>query len=103
MKPGEVNHVGKKLVYSLRTTTTFTMGACDETFKIHSGTLNCNSEKVLYLLKCKVCGEVSYVGKAKTKFQYRFNNYKSKDRAFRKGNQKIPHTPETFSRSLLSR
>ena len=52
--------------------------------------LNCNSEKVLHLLKCKVCGEASYVGKAKTKFRYRLNNYKSKHRAFRKGNRKIP-------------
>ena len=41
-------------------------------------------------MKCKVCGETPpYVGKAKTKFRYRFNNYKSKYRAFRKGNQKI--------------
>ena len=30
------------------------------------------------------------VGKAKTKFRYRFNNYKSKHRVFRKGNRKIP-------------
>ena len=42
-----------------------------------SGPLNCNSEKVLYLLKCKVCGEAAYVGKAKTNFRYSFNNYKS--------------------------
>ena len=37
-----------------------------------------------------MCGEAPYVGKAKTKFRYRFNNYKSKHRAFRKGNRKIP-------------
>ena len=37
-----------------------------------------------------MCGQVPYVGKAKTKFRYRFNNYKSKHRAFRKGNRKIP-------------
>ena len=55
-----------------------------------SDPLNCNSEKVLYLLKCKVCGEAPYVGEAKTKFRYRFNNYKSKHRALRKGNRKIP-------------
>ena len=36
-----------------------------------------------------MCGEASY-GKAKTKFQYRLNNYKSKHRAFGKGNRKIP-------------
>ena len=72
---------------SIRTTTTFTTEACGE---IQSGPLNCNSEKVLYLLKCKVCGEAPYVGKAKFKFRYRFNNYKSKHRAFRKINRKIP-------------
>ena len=36
-----------------------------------------------------MCGEAPYVGKAKTKFRYRFNNYKSKCRAFRKGNRKM--------------
>ena len=71
---------------SIRTTTNFTREACGEIFKIQSDPLNCNSEKVLQLLKCKVCGEAPYVGKAKTKFQYRFNNYKRKHRAFRKGN-----------------
>ena len=75
---------------SIRTTTTSTTEACGEVFKIQSGPLNCNSEKVLYLLKCKVCGEASYVGKAKTNFRYRFNNYQSKHRAFRKGNRKKP-------------
>ena len=84
---------GKKtcLVYnSIRSTTTLTREACGEISKIQSGHLNCNSENVLYLLKCKVCGEASYVGKAKTKFRYSFNNYKSKHRAFMKGNRKIP-------------
>ena len=59
---------------SIRTTTTFTAEACGEVFKIQSGPSNCNSEKVLCLLKCKVCGEAYYVGKAKTKFRYRLNN-----------------------------
>ena len=75
---------------SISTTTTFTTEACQETFKIQKGPLNCDFQKVLYLLKCKVCGGVSYVGKAKTKFRYRFNNYKSKHRAFRKGNPMVP-------------
>ena len=52
---------------SISTSTTFTTEACQETFKIQKGPLNCDSEKVLYLLKCKVCGGV-----------------------FRKGNQKVP-------------
>ena len=32
---------------------------------------------MLYLLKCRICGEAPYVGKAKTKFRARFNNYES--------------------------
>ena len=75
---------------SISTATTLTTEACQETFKIQSGLLTCDSEKFLYLLKCKVCGEVSYVGKAKTKFRYRFNNYKSKHRAHGKGNRQVP-------------
>ena len=58
-------------------TDAFTTKACGETFKIQSGILNCNSQKVVYLLKCRICGEAPYVGKAKTKFRARFNNYKS--------------------------
>ena len=38
----------------IRTTTTFITVACRKTSKIQSGPLNCDSEKVLYLLKCKV-------------------------------------------------
>ena len=66
----DVNHVGKTCLVcdSISTATTFTTEACYETFKIHSVPLTCDSENVLYLLKCKVCGEVFYVGKAKTKF-----------------------------------
>ena len=31
-----------------------------------------------------MCGEAAYVGKAKTKFRARFNNYKSTHRSYRK-------------------
>ena len=41
------------------------------------GALNCNSQKVFYLLKCRLCGKAPYLGKAKTKFRVRLNNYKS--------------------------
>ena len=84
---------------SIGSSTTFTTEAHQETFTIQKGPLNFDSEKVFYLLKCNVCGEVSYVRKAETKFCYRFNNYKSKHRAFRKGKS----SSETFSRSLFSR
>ena len=61
-----------------------------EVFKIQSGPLNCNSEKVLYLLRCKICDDNPYIGKAKTKFRLRLINYKSKHRSFRKGKQNVP-------------
>ena len=57
-------------------TDTFSTKACGETFKIQSGILNCNSQKVVYLLKCRICGKAPYVGKTKTKFRGGFNNYK---------------------------
>ena len=75
---------------SVSTATTFITEACQKSFKIQGGLLTCDSEKVFYLLKRKVCGEAPYVGKANTKFRYRFNYYKSKHRAFRKGNRKVP-------------
>ena len=53
----------------ITTTNTFTTKACREVFKIQSGPLNCNSERVLYLLRCKICDNTPYVGKAKTKFR----------------------------------
>ena len=58
-------------------TDTFSTKTCGETFKIQSGVLNCNSQKVVYLLKCRTCGEAPYVDKVITKFRARFNNYKS--------------------------
>ena len=50
------------------TTNTFTTTACGEVIKIQSGLLNCNSEKVLYFLRCKICDDTPYVGKAETNF-----------------------------------
>ena len=61
-----------------------------EVFKIQSGSLNCNSEKVLYLLRCRIFDDTPYAGKAKTKFRLLFNNYKSKNQSFRKGKQNVP-------------
>ena len=72
------------------TTNTFTTKACGKVFKIQSGPLHRNSEKVLYLLRCKICDDTSYVGKAKAKFCFWFNNYKSKHQSFRKGKQNVP-------------
>ena len=61
------------------TTNTFATKACGEVIKIQIGPLNCNSEKVLYPLRCKIYDDTTYVGKAKIEFRLRFNNYKSKN------------------------
>ena len=57
---------------------------CHEKFKIQSEILNCNTQKVVYLLKCRIFGEVPYISKAKTKFRARFKTYKSEHRSYRK-------------------
>ena len=46
------------------TSNTFTTKACGEVFKIQSGPLYCDSEEVLYILRCKICDDTPYVGKA---------------------------------------
>ena len=72
------------------TTNTFTTKSCGEVLKFQSGSLNCNSEKVFYLLRCKIYDDTPHVGKAKTKFCVRFNNYNSKHLSYRKGKQNVP-------------
>ena len=76
---GRCEPCGKKtclVCNSIGAITSYTMEACEETFEIQCGPLNCNSVKVLYHLICKVCGEAPYVGRVKTKFRYRFSNHK---------------------------
>ena len=74
---------------SISTAMTFTTEAWQEIFNIQNGPLNCDSEKVLYLLNFKACDEALHVGKAKTRFRYRFNSYRSKHRLIKKGNWKV--------------
>ena len=92
MRPRDVIY-GKKtclICDSTRTTTTFLMKACRESYKIQSDSLNCNSEKVLYLFKCKVCVEALYVGKAKAKFCYYSITRKADTELSGKGIEKYP-------------
>ena len=59
----------KKITCSVcNSLSTSTTEICEETCKIQSGSLNCDSQKALYLLKYKLSGEAPYIGKAKTKF-----------------------------------
>ena len=51
--------------------------------------LNCNSENMVYLITCKVCG-IQYVGSTTTTFRFRFNNHRSRINAhlkFSSGNK----------------
>ena len=81
-KAGRSEPCGKQtclVCNSINAITIFKTEDFGETFTIQTGPLNFDSEILLYLLKYSVFGEVSYVGKAKTKFQYVFGNYKSKN------------------------
>ena len=51
-----------------------------------------NSQKIVYLLKCRICGEAPYVGKAKSKFRARFRNYKNGHRSHIKKKSSITTT-----------
>ena len=79
--------------------TTFAAEAYQETCKCQKDPLYCESEKLVYLLKYKVCGVVLYVGQTKTKFFYRFYNWKH--RAFKMGNQKVPQNIFTLAFVLM--
>ena len=56
------------------TTNTFATKACQEVFEVQRELLNCNSEKVLYFLRCKIFDDTPCVVKAGTKFRLRFSN-----------------------------
>ena len=71
-----------EVCHNLKETSEFTSHVSKEIFTIEKGPLNCNSELVIYLISCKVCG-IQNVGSTKTKFRTRFNNYKSVHRKVR--------------------
>ena len=61
---GRCEPCGKRACFlydSISTAATFKTEASQETFKIRSGSLTCDSEKVFYLLKCKVYGKSNFV------------------------------------------
>ena len=90
---GRCEPYGKKtciVCNSIRTTTTFTTETCGEIFKIQSGALNCNSEKVLYLANVKCVVRLHMLEKSKLSFDIGSITIKANIRAFRKGIRKIP-------------
>lgn len=91
MSVEKVNHLGKTcLVYdSLSATTTVTIEACQDSFKIQKRLLNCDSENNALLIKMQSLRWSPARWENQKKFRYRFKNYKSKHRTFRKSNWKV--------------
>ena len=52
----------------ISTATTLKTNACQKIYEIQSDPSNHDSKNFFYVLKCKVCGEIPYVQKAKTIF-----------------------------------
>ena len=76
---------GKKnceVCHNLVNTDDFESTTTGEKFKIQKGPLNCSSEKVVYLITCKVCRKQN-VGSTEPAYRDRFNNYKSVQRKVR--------------------
>ena len=71
-----------EVCHNLVSTNEFESTTTGEKFKIQKGPLNCNSEKVVYLITCKVCRKQN-VGSTEPEYRDRFNNYKSVQRKVR--------------------
>ena len=68
---------------SVENSDTFQSSITKETFKINHH-LNCGSKCLTYLLTCKTCSK-QYTGETTDEFRFRWNNYKSNDRKFQRG------------------
>ena len=62
-------------------TSTFSDKDLAKTYQIKTGTLNCSSSMLVYIIQCKKC-KLQYVGSTTTSFRLRFNNYKSHNKRF---------------------
>ena len=69
------------------TTNPFTTKTCREVFKIQSGPFNINSEKVLYLLRCKICDDTPTLEKLKQRFVFGLIIIKVNTNFFKKENR----------------
>ena len=84
-KPYDGENRSCKVCVSVKDTTKFKKAESEETFDILKGPLDCNSNNVIYLFECKKYQfKFPYTGSTFTKFRFRFNNYKSTHRKFRK-------------------
>lgn len=64
-----------KVCSHMTTTTTAKASSSDYVFKINAH-LNCDSQNVVYMLHCDICG-MQYIGQTETAFRKRFNNHRS--------------------------
>ena len=62
---------------------TFQSSVTTETFKINHR-LTCDDKCLVYLFTCKTCSK-QYTGETTDQFRLRWNNYKSNDRKFKRG------------------
>ncbi len=67
---------------NMRNTGEFKSNKTGEKFSIRKGPLNCDTDHVIYLKSCRVCG-IQNVGSTKGVYRERFNNYKSVQRKTR--------------------
>ena len=79
------NKVGCEVCKNVSETDTFTSTVTNETFKINHK-LTCDDKCLVYLLNCNVC-QKQYTGQTTNAFRYRWNNYKSNDKKFQRGEQ----------------
>ena len=78
-KPCEGANRSCEVCESVKDTTKFKKAESEENFYI------CNSNNVIYLFEYKKCQfKFPYVGSTVTKFRFRFNNYKSTHRKYKK-------------------
>ena len=78
-KQEDLNYVEKnrQLCDFVHDADAFSTKACCEIFKMQNGLLNCNSQKLVYFLKCKIFGEDHHIVKVKTKFRVKFDDYEN--------------------------
>ena len=79
---------------------TFSNREGTRTFDLRKGTLNCNTKFVVYKLQCKTCHK-QYIGSTSTKFQFRFNNYKSQFNAYQRQLEAENHSVKVIPQAHL--
>ena len=84
-KPCEGANRSREVCDSVKDTTKFKKQSQKKLLTFLKGSLDYNSNNMIYLLECKKCQfKCPYVGGTVTKFRYRFNIYNSTHRKFRK-------------------